>query len=147
MVAIPRPVVGHQYICTALWAWFWQHAPETLRPTTGIGVEMSPQDTLEPDVLLLRRPVEQQNLYFPPSQVVVAAEVVSPGTERRDRVEKPAEYAAAGIPHFWRIEQDPLRVFAYDLVDGRYELVGESEGELVLSVPFAIRLPVQELVA
>ena len=56
-----------------------------------------------------------------------------PARKRRDRLEKPNEYAAAGIPHFWRIEQDPLHVYAYDLVDGAYQLVADSADELVLS--------------
>ncbi|MFI5889442.1 Uma2 family endonuclease [Actinoplanes sp. NPDC051513] len=99
----------------------------------------------EPDVLLLDASVENSNHYVMPTEVVIAVEVVSPGTKRRDRLEKPAEYAAAGIPHFWRIEQDPVRVHAYDLVDGRYELVADSETELVVSAPFEIKLPIREI--
>jgi Uma2 family endonuclease len=77
--------------------------------------------------------------------VMIAVEVVSPGTKRRDRWEKPAEYAAAGVTHFWRIEQSPVHVFAHDLVGGRYELVADSETELVLSAPFEIKLPIREI--
>jgi Putative restriction endonuclease len=70
---------------------------------------------------------------------------VSPGTKKRDRLEKPAEYAAAGIPHYRRIEQEPLYIFAYDLIDGRYELAADSETELVLSAPFEITLPIRDI--
>lgn len=72
-------------------------------------------------------------------------EVVSPGTRKRDRFEKPGDYAAAGIPHYWRIEQGPVHVYAYDLVDGRYELVADSADELVLTAPFPIRLPIRDI--
>jgi Uma2 family endonuclease len=77
--------------------------------------------------------------------VTLVVEVVSPGTRKRDRLEKPAEYAAAGIPHYWRVEQGPLHVFAYDLVDEHYELVADSAEELVLSAPFEIKLPIRDI--
>ncbi len=50
-----------------------------------------------------------------PADVVLAIEVVSPSTKTTDRFAKPGEYAAAGIPCYWRIERDPLHVFAYQL--------------------------------
>jgi hypothetical protein len=65
--------------------------------------------------------------------------------ERRDRLEKPADDAAAGIPHFWRIEQDPIHVFANDLGKNGYELVAEATEELVLKAPFDIRLPIRDI--
>lgn len=64
---------------------------------------------------------------------------------RRDRLEKPAGYAAAGIRHYWRIAQNPLHIHAYELVGGRYELVADSAEELVLAKPFEIRLPVRDI--
>ena len=69
----------------------------------------------------------------------------SSGTKRRDRLEKPAEYAAAGVRHYWRIEPDPVHVFAYDLVDGAYRLVADSTVELVLAEPFTITLPIRDI--
>ena len=36
-----------------------------------------------------------------------------------------------------------MHIFAYDLVDGRYELVADSTEELVLSAPFEIELPIR----
>jgi len=41
---------------------------------------------------------------------------------------------------------NPLRqrlANAYDLVDGRYELVADSDSELVLSAPFETKLPIR----
>ena len=83
--------------------------------------------------------------YIDPSQINLVIEVVSDDTRRRDRLEKPAEYAAAGIAHFWRVEQDPLHVHAYDLVEGRYQRVADSADELVLAAPFEIRLPIRDI--
>jgi Uma2 family endonuclease len=95
--------------------------------------------------MLLRRPLSFANHFVVPEQVALVVEVVSPGTRRRDRLEKPAEYAAAGIPHYWRIEQHPVHVFAYDLGQKGYDLVADSADELVLTAPFEIRLAISDI--
>ena len=145
MIVVPTPTLGHQDIGNLLWMWFRRHAPEEFRPATAVGVAVGLGDSLEPDVLLLRQPAESKNHFFRPARVALAVEVVSPGTKRRDRLEKPSEYAAAGIPHYWRIEQDPVHVFAYDLVGNAYQLTGDSAEELVLRAPFEIRLPIRDI--
>jgi Uma2 family endonuclease len=70
-------------------------------------------------------------LTMPPPALVV--EVVSPGNEgshnyQRDYVDKPKEYAARGIPEYWRI--DPSRdVVAVLLLDGAAYQVHEFRGD------------------
>jgi Uma2 family endonuclease len=145
MVEVPSPTAGHQNIGNLLWMWWRQHAPESFHPVTAVGVALGLQDSLEPDVLLLTEVVEATNHFVLPTQAAVVVEVVSPGTKRRDRLEKPQLYAAAGIAHYWRIEQDPLHVFAYDLADGRYELVADSDTELRLEAPFPMTLPISDV--
>ncbi|GAA3929625.1 Uma2 family endonuclease [Actinoplanes auranticolor] len=145
MIVVPSPSIGHQQIGNLLWMWLRQHAPDHFEPATAVGVAVGLRDSLEPDVLLLRRPLTLTHHFLLPDQTVVVVEVVSPGTRRRDRMEKPVIYAAAGIPHYWRIEQDPVHVFAYDLVGGSYELVADSAEELVLTAPFEIRLPIADI--
>ncbi|MFG2047239.1 Uma2 family endonuclease [Micromonospora sp. NPDC048935] len=145
LVVVPSPTIGHQNIGNRLWMWLFQHAPAEYEPVTAVGVALTHRNTLEPDVLLLSRPVVVENHYVDAEQVVLAVEVVSPGTRRRDRLEKPAGYADAGIRHYWRIEQNPVHVYAYDLVDGRYELVADSAEELIVAKPFDIRLHVRDI--
>ena len=145
MIVVPSPTLGHQFIGNLLWSWLAQHAPEQFAPATAVGVAVTVDSTLEPDVLLLRRPLVLINHFVTASQVIIAIEVVSAGTKRRDRLEKPVEYAAAGIPHFWRIEQDPIHVFAYALGKSGYELVADATDELVLTEPFEIRLPIRDI--
>ncbi|MEU5785604.1 Uma2 family endonuclease [Micromonospora lupini] len=145
LVVVPSPTFGHQNIGNLLWMWLRQYAPVELTPATAVGVAINYRNSLEPDVVLLKRPVAADHHYFEAEQVVLAVEVVSPGTRRRDRLEKPADYADAGIPHYWRIEQNPVHVYAYDLVDGRYELAADSAEELIVSKPFDIRLRVRDI--
>jgi len=145
MTVVPSPTGGHQNIGNLLWLWFRQHAPLDFEPVTAVGVAVSHKSAFEPDVVLLRRPVDGDTHYYSAEQVLIAVEVVSPGTRRRDRFETLGDYAAAGIAHYWRIEQKPIHVFAYDLVDGQYQLAGDSADVLTLRKPFDIELRVRDI--
>lgn len=145
LVVLPSPAGGHQKINWRLVNWLDQNLPKGFEPQMAVGVLIDVGSTLEPDALILHSPVDLDHHYFDPEQVVVVVEIVSPGTKRRDRLVKPSLYAAAGIPHYWRIEQDPLHVFAYDLVGGEYRLVADTTEELVLSAPFEITLPIRDI--
>ncbi|MER5702972.1 Uma2 family endonuclease [Micromonospora sp. NPDC002296] len=150
----PSPTLGHQDIASLLWLWLRSHAPDHLRATQAVGVALNVNTSRQPDVLLRRAEVRSDRSLLLPEDVVLAVEVVSPGTRRVDRFAKPGEYAAAGIPFYWRIEQDPVHVYAYRL-SGRLSLSGERQYELVadsaelteLTEPFEIKLPVAELTA
>ncbi|RUL94361.1 MULTISPECIES: Uma2 family endonuclease [Micromonospora] len=59
------------------------------------------------------------------------------------------EYAAAGIPFYWRIEQDPVHLYAYRIGPGgerEYELAADSADLVELTEPFDIKLPSAEIV-
>lgn len=146
ILVVPSPTADHQNICSLLWSWLRQHAPDEFTAVQAVGVAVEFDRTYEPDVLLLRSEANGARHFFPADQVVIAIEVVSPHTRARDRFAKPAEYAAAGIPFFWRVEQDPVHVFAYRLgSEGRYELAAESTDLLKLDAPFPISLPIAEI--
>jgi Uma2 family endonuclease len=145
MILVPSPTHDHQDITGLLWHWLRRNAPDGLRASLSTGVALSLDTTYEPDVLLVNAEAARNRHYTIAAQVVLVVEVVSPSTRKRDRLEKPADYAAAGIPHFWRIEQDPVHIFAYDLVGESYELVADSADELVLNEPFAISLPIRDI--
>jgi Uma2 family endonuclease len=145
MIVVPSPTYDHQDIAGLLWVWLRQQAPPEFRASQATGVALSLDTTYEPDVLLVSAEVDGARHYAVARNVSLVVEVVSPGTKKRDRLEKPAEYAAAGIPHYWRVEQGPLHIFAYDLVDGAYQLAADSDTELVLSAPFEIKLPIRDI--
>ncbi len=74
-----------------------------------VGVVLAPRTVRAPDVMRFRSgvrpdPVRSQ---FPVEDVDLVVEVVSPESTKRDRLIKPEEYATAGIPEFWLVEQDP----------------------------------------
>lgn len=85
--------------------------------------QATPPGARIPDVVVFRAtadPAGETN-HTPARDVLLAVEVVSPGTQTADRYEKPGEYARNRIPAFWRVELDPsISVTVYRLVDGVY---------------------------
>jgi Uma2 family endonuclease len=45
-------------------------------------------------------------LALPVADLLLAIEIVSPGSEGMDEVTKRREYAAAGIPRYWVVDRD-----------------------------------------
>lgn len=86
-----------------------------------------------------------------PSHCVLVIEIMSPGSVTTDQVDKPAEYAAAGIRHFWRIEQDAdtgeLTIFRYRLSQGQrtYASPEVSAGVLSVAEPLGISIDLADL--
>jgi Uma2 family endonuclease len=145
LTVVPSPSGGHQRINVRLVSWLEHHLPAGFESLMALGVVIDVDTTREPDAMIVHSPFDLDHHFCKAEQVLVAVEIVSPGTRKRDRFEKPALYASAGIPHYWRIEQNPVHVFAYDLVGGNYELVADSTEELVLNEPFEIRLPIRDI--
>lgn len=95
--------------------------------TTEIEVRLAPGHRRKPDAMvLLRDGLDLDGWLVSPEQVLLAAEVVSGGSETTDRKHKPIEYADAGIPHYWRVEIRPaIEVHTYRLGEsGRYVETG-----------------------
>lgn len=93
-------------------------------------IHLAPLHRRNPDVMAIRVSAFDLDKYsYHPADVLLAVEVVSPGTQTTDRMHKPAEYAAAHIAHYWRVEIAPrLVVHTYRLGEaGRYLETGLFE--------------------
>ncbi|MFI6577659.1 Uma2 family endonuclease [Nocardiopsis sp. NPDC050513] len=111
----------------------------------------------EPDVLVYRfEEGDEEHLdwyratHVPAEDVLIAVEIVSEESQDRDRTTKPLKYAQAGIPHFWRIEQEDggpaIHVYELDGVrDPRYVPITIARDRLKLDVPFTIDIDVKAL--
>jgi Uma2 family endonuclease len=79
--------------------------------------------------------------------VLVAVEVVSPGSYRTDQIIKRGEYADAGIPHYWIIDLDPpTSLVAAQLAGGfGYQDAGATTGTFATDVPFPVELDLAAL--
>jgi Uma2 family endonuclease len=92
---------------------------------------------------------------LPASYIRVIVEVVSPGSDKTDRVEKMGEYAMAGIPFYWLVGITDNRVASIDVhvLDhalGAYRLLRTlaPEDEVsVLEMPVRIKVPWSQLSA
>ncbi len=115
-----------------------------------VDLELAPPDapgfTRRPDLIVARRSarqrVRQEGGIIRAPEVVVTAEFVSPGSRRTDHVAKRADYADAGIPHYWIVDLDnPISLVACHLggelgyVDG-----GAVTGIFSTTEPFPVRL-------
>lgn len=74
-----------------------------------------------------------------PVDVVLAVEVMSPGSVSNDRVAKPALYAAAGIPHVWRPELDPLLLVTHVLDGDAYRVHARFDDAVSVEQPVGVR--------
>lgn len=80
-----------------------------------------------------------------PEHVALVVEVVSPGSETTDRIVKVDQYARAGIPFYWRVEQAPTGVplvytYLLDPASGTYRDGDVFAGTVKAVAPFAVEV-------
>lgn len=108
LVVSPPPPLRHEFVVEQLKILLRGAAPALWRVLSP-GVHLGATYRV-PDVLVLRAGVDRSAGTAEPADVLLAVEVVSAGSTTNDRITKPVEYAAAGIPHFWRVDllREPL---------------------------------------
>lgn len=122
----------------------FQQAPDEFEAYREFTVTLDKYNRPEPDVLVARfaADVGPKRTRLLPQDVILAVEVVSEDSQVRDRDVKPRKYAAAGIPHFWRVEEDKglpvVYVYERDPMTGTYVPTGIHHDKLTLTVPFPI---------
>jgi Uma2 family endonuclease len=118
-----------------------QIAPRHLAVVTEKGINLG-GTVPEPDVLVVERSaVTASSLYFEPSDVHLAIEVVSPGTRTKDRTLRPVQYSAAEIQCFWRVENedDAMVIHTFELPpSGKYKSTGVFRERVRVDRPFPI---------
>ncbi|NYV76784.1 Uma2 family endonuclease [Streptomyces sp. UH6] len=119
--------------------------PSGLRVRREMTVVLDRHNGPEPDVSVIRADaVGPDKTRYEAADVLLAVEVVSPDSESRDRTTKPHKYAAAGIPHFWRVERNgesahPLvHTYALDPLTRSYVHTGMHRDQLKVTEPYDI---------
>lgn len=105
-----------------------------------VGWQPDDRTSLEPDALVVERAkVGREAIH---GALLLAVEVLSPSTRRKDRVLKFSKYEEAGVESYWIVDPNGPTVTAYDLRDGRYVEVGSATGRQTLAVrrPFPVTL-------
>lgn len=153
----PSPTPDHTFASVALVSQLLPQVPDGVLVLPDIDVDLELAPTRQPG--FSRRPdlvlVEQDALFrvraegglFRASEVLVIAEIVSPGSRRIDNVIKLGEYADAGIPHYWIIDiVPPVSLVACHLAgEFGYQQASAVTGEFTTTVPFPITVSVDRL--
>lgn len=143
----PAPRFRHQYAVAALVGELRAYL-KVNRVGVGLGapadVEFNERTVVEPDVLVVplvagRRPTT----FSEARQLLVAIEVLSPGTAARDRGVKRELYQRQGVPEYWIVDLDALLIERWrpgdqrpEIIRDRLEWLPEGAGE-----PFLLDLP------
>ncbi|WP_112465551.1 Uma2 family endonuclease [Streptomyces triticisoli] len=118
--------------------------PDELDVIREMTIKLNKRNRPEPDVLVFRADADAgpKQTWYRPEDVVIAVEVVSEDSVARDREVKPRKYAEAGIPHYWRVEEEQglpvVYVYELDSVTRSYIPNGVYRNRLKLAVPFDI---------
>lgn len=142
LLVSPPPSPRHQAAAGRLARLLAAAAGPGLEVLEATGIQL-PSAVLVPDVLLVRvEALRRDTAVLDPADVLLVAEVVSPSSRTTDRVTKPALYAAAGIPAYWRVELDEPALVAYELQGTTYAESAASTGTEVIEVerPLVLRI-------
>lgn len=145
----PSPSRLHQTIAGRLMVALEAGCPAQWDVTQAVEIRISRKRAFIPDVLVTRleAAVHNPSWYFP-EDVVLAVEIVSPGSMSMDRWLKPRAYAEVGIPFYWRVETEGgLTVYAHklDASSATYEETDVFTKDLIVTEPWPITLPLTKL--
>lgn len=139
---LPMPTVMHQLMVALIY-----EAMKAFVKSNGIPgrvlfapmpVHLGDDHYREPDIVYLR-PDRVINARGQPEGADLVVEVVSPGNEarKRDFVEKPRDYAAAGILEYWIVDSEERTIQVLTLDGEAYRVHGVfKEGDAATSVLF-----------
>ncbi|MBB6553150.1 Uma2 family endonuclease [Nonomuraea rubra] len=117
LLVSPAPSPVHQDVIFRLQMILHRTVPSHLKVLSTVNVRSSDKDLYIPDLVVVpRERFKSVRLMFPPEDVLLAVEVVSPSTKTRDRATKVGAYAEAGIPTYWRVEPtEGPTLYVYEL--------------------------------
>ncbi len=145
LLMTPAPVLRHDYAASALVTLLTGVLDPQWRALAGGGVRFDSRNYRQPDVLVIARAALDKKLAAP-ADVLLVVEVMSPSSVSNDRVSKPAQYAGAGIPHFWRLESKAVPVLiTHALARDAYRETGRFTEEVVIDAPVELRFRLADL--
>lgn len=144
LLVTPPGTPRHQAVAMALAVVLQPALPREWRATAPQGLYLDDRNYRVPDLLVYDRAAVDRGR-ITPGDVHLVGEVMSPGSVSTDRVAKPAQYASAGIPHFWRLELDPLVLVVHDLVGDVYREVARFDDIVSVVEPVGIDFRVAAL--
>lgn len=146
IVVTPAPLTGHQRGSRRLERLIEDAAPPGVEVFDApIDLSLPGGHMLQPDIVVAPLgSVGHERLTVP---VLLVVEIVSVGSRTHDRVTKRSVYAEAGIEHYWLVDttlESPWFT-ALRLVDGDYEPVIDTDGQVETEAPIAVSFAVADL--
>jgi Uma2 family endonuclease len=156
IVIVPAPTEPHQRVVRDLGFMLWEFVrknglgwvcPAPLDVVLGEGENV---EVVQPDVIFIsqerRSLIQKEEIHGAPDLVV---EVLSPGTEERDRHYKKTLYARHGIQEYWIVDPERKTAEVYTLGESGFELVSRYRGDGTLVSPLlpGLAIPLREIFA
>ncbi|MBB5888926.1 Uma2 family endonuclease [Kutzneria kofuensis] len=151
LIVTPRPVALHQRVLFQLLTQLDAQLPVDWEPVGEFEVitrHRSPSSVRVPDIVVVPTEAVDDNLArVEGADVLLAVEIVSPGSHLTDTVTKPAEYATVGIQHYWVIDlESPISLTAYHLAgEFGYQEAPAVTGTFTTSEPFPLTIDLPAL--
>jgi Uma2 family endonuclease len=123
LIRDPAPTYGHQRLHTRLFLSLARVVPEDRLVSAPSDVGIDDYNVFQPDILVLRkRPrLTERDVGIP----LLAVEILSPATAKRDRGVKRRRLIAAGTAEVWIVDPDTRTVERYD-AQGRAPASGDE---------------------
>jgi len=161
LVVSARPVPDHQLCLRRLSRRVEDQLPAGLEVLPEVDVDLQlvlagrPATVRAPDLVVVPRValerVRHDRGLLRATEVVLAVEIISPGSRRLDTVLKRSEYADAGIPYYWIVDLgepgDRITLTAHHLAgEFGYADAGSVVGMFTTTEPFPVRIDLDALV-
>ncbi len=156
LVTSPRPTPRHQRCIRELESQLLPQLPDGLESFVDVDLELVAPDepgfVRAPDLVVVTgeayERVDRKGGLLRAADVVLGVEVISPGSQRRDRTVKRAEYADAGIPHYWIVDiHNRVTLTACHLAgEFGHADAGPITGTFTTDTPFPVRLELDQLI-
>jgi Uma2 family endonuclease len=149
LIVSPSPTSRHQKLASRIEDALEATCPDDWVVIQGVEVRISRRRSLTPDVLVVTAGADaREPSTFHPHEVLLAVEIVSPSSVTMDRVAKPALYAQAGIPYYWRVESDAGIVVHTHRLEPDAEVyvpTGSFDKVIDIDQPWRLRVPIFEI--
>jgi Uma2 family endonuclease len=149
LIVSPSPTFRHQKLASRIEDALEATCPDEWAVAQGIEIRISRLRSLTPDVLVVGiEAADREPSRFLPQEVLLVVEIVSPGSVTMDRVAKPALYAQAGIPYYWRVESDAGIVVHTHRLEPDAEVyvpTGSFDKVIDIDQPWRLRVPIFEI--
>lgn len=140
LLVSPGVVALHQRVAARLFTLLADLCPPDLEVLGPFTLRLARNTEVIPDLAVIRPGPDPLPRY--PRDILLAVEVLSPSTRRRDLTLKKQVYADAGIASYWVIDPDQPSLVVYELVESDYvqgaQVVGADTFDAVLPYPVSV---------